>query len=442
MTKQPAQIILSIVVPCYNEAKNIPLILKRFDEIINRSDIEIILVNNGSTDNSESVLVGLLSQYPFAQTVKVSVNKGYGYGIIAGLRIAKGQFLGWTHADMQTDPGDTLKALEIIERQNYAPDVFIKGKRLKRPQFDNFFSVFMGLFESVLLGVIVYEINGQPTIFSRAFFDSWKNPPHDFSLDLYAYALAKRRRMRINRIPVYFPPRIHGTSSWNNGLGAKWKLIKRTLGFSWKLRKEITNTPRGFTNYIAHRVNTIEELKNLPTHFGVEIDLRDRDDGKIIMEHEPFMTGEDFENYLKYYQHGIMILNIKSERIEPRILELLKKYEIKDFFFLDSSFPMIYSLSEKGERNIAVRFSEFESLESILAVKDRVKWVWVDCFSNFPLDGEIYESLKNEGLRLCLVSPELQGREQEIEQYKKIMRTEGMVFDAICTKSYNIKRWL
>lgn len=43
---------LSIVVPCYNEQENIPLLLKRFEEVIKREDMEVILVDNGSTDES------------------------------------------------------------------------------------------------------------------------------------------------------------------------------------------------------------------------------------------------------------------------------------------------------------------------------------------------------------------------------------------------------
>lgn len=54
---------LSIVIPCYNEAENIPLILKRFREIIGKSNIEVILVNNGSTDNTAEVLKQILPNY-------------------------------------------------------------------------------------------------------------------------------------------------------------------------------------------------------------------------------------------------------------------------------------------------------------------------------------------------------------------------------------------
>lgn len=107
---------LSIVVPCYNEAENIPLILKRFSDIIMRNDIEVILVDNGSTDTSPQILSELLPVYSFARSVKVDVNQGYGYGIVQGLKSCNGEFIGWTHADMQTDPADLIKALYLIER--------------------------------------------------------------------------------------------------------------------------------------------------------------------------------------------------------------------------------------------------------------------------------------------------------------------------------------
>ena len=107
--------------------------------------------------------------------------------------------------------------------------------------------------------------------------------------------------------------------------------------------------------YIAHRINTVKELKSLPVEYGVELDLRDDLNGRIYIQHNPFEPGEDFEEYLKEYHHGTMILNIKSERIELKILEMLPKYDVKSYFFLDSSFPMIWLLSNQGEKNIALR---------------------------------------------------------------------------------------
>ncbi len=226
---------LSIVVPCYNEAENIPLILKRFSEVIKRDDIEVILVNNGSTDNSEDILNSLLPNYPFAKTVKVEVNQGYGYGILQGLKSANGKYIGWTHADMQTDPIDVIKALEIIENQN-KDKIFVKGNRKGRPLFDVFFTFGMGCFETLLMGQFLWDINAQPNIFSRELFDNWSNPPYDFALDLFALYEAKKQNYNILRFPVFFPERIHGSSHWNTGILAKWKFIKRTIDFSFKLK--------------------------------------------------------------------------------------------------------------------------------------------------------------------------------------------------------------
>ena len=229
----------SIVIPCYNEGPNLPLILARFAEVLaGKENIEIILVNNGSTDNSSQILRELLPTYPFAKVVDVEINQGYGFGILAGLKESKGQFVGWTHADMQTDPKDVLRAIDLIETTD-STRIFIKGNRKNRPWFDSFFTVGMSLFECILLGTWLWDINAQPTLFHRTFMTEWKNPPNDFSLDLFAIYHAKKGHYSILRFPVKFPPRIHGVSHWNTGLLAKWKFIKRTLVFSFQLKKTI-----------------------------------------------------------------------------------------------------------------------------------------------------------------------------------------------------------
>tara|TARA_A100001015_G_C15034324_1_gene735148 strand:- start:1587 stop:2729 length:1143 start_codon:yes stop_codon:yes gene_type:complete len=193
--------------------------------------------------------------------------------------------------------------------------------------------------------------------------------------------------------------------------------------------------------YFAHRINTTENLKKIPKKYGIELDLRDY--GKeLMLEHDPFTGGERFEDFLKSYDKSSIILNIKSERIEYKVLELLKKFNITEYFFLDSSFPMIFTLSKEGEKNIAIRFSEYESIDSVLLMKNRVKWVWVDCFNNFPLNQENYKKIIDAGLKICLVSPELQKHNIErINEFKTIIYKNNFKIDAICTKIYNIDKW-
>ena len=194
------------------------------------------------------------------------------------------------------------------------------------------------------------------------------------------------------------------------------------------------------TTFIAHRINTISELKKIPKEYGVEIDIRDWGN-ELILQHDPYKKGERLEDFLKHYHHKLLILNIKSERIEHKVLELIKKYSIEKYFFLDSSFPMIYLLSKDGEKNIALRFSEFEGIDTILTMAGRVEWIWVDCFTKLPITKENHKLLKEKGFKFCLVSPELQGQNEKLTTYKQYLQDEGIVFDAVCTKVYNVDEW-
>jgi len=185
--------------------------------------------------------------------------------------------------------------------------------------------------------------------------------------------------------------------------------------------------------YISHRVNTVAQLLQTPPEYGVELDLRDHGD-RLVLQHDPFKgdSGEDFESYLTHYRHGLMILNVKSERVEHRVLELVEKYHVKEYLFLDSSFPMMRLLASEGEHRLAVRFSEFEPVESALAMAGRADWCWVDCFTRNPLTPETYAALRQH-FKLCVVSPELQGRPADtIADYAKELR--AYPFDAVCTK--------
>ncbi|PZO59631.1 MAG: glycosyl transferase family 2 [Phormidesmis priestleyi] len=230
---------LSIIIPCFNESKNLPLLLARFSEVIHRDDIEVILVDNGSIDGSSEVLSQLLPEYPFARSVRVDINQGYGYGILYGLRAAQGRFLGWTHADMQTDPQDVIRGLSILENSSSPERTYVKGKRYGRPFADSFFTVGMSLCTSLLLGTPFWDVNAQPNLFAKTFFETWESPPYDFSLDLYCYYKAVNSRLKIVRFEVLFGQRAYGSSHWNINWRAKIKFIKRTFNFTWKLRKRL-----------------------------------------------------------------------------------------------------------------------------------------------------------------------------------------------------------
>lgn len=234
---------LSIVVPCYNEEKNIPLIVEKFSRICEgRNDVEVILVNNGSTDSSAGVFEERVAQYPSPalQVVTVKTNIGYGHGIVTGLRAATGDVLAWTHADLQTDPADAIRAFEKFRSFSDPARVMIKGKRIKRSFGQWGFTFGMSCIASALLGGVYYDINAQPKLFHRSLFEKMTNPPDDFSLDLYLLYIAKNNGVRLHTIPVTFNKRIHGESKWAFSFSSKWKTILRTIRYIFALRRSVT----------------------------------------------------------------------------------------------------------------------------------------------------------------------------------------------------------
>ena len=186
---------------------------------------------------------------------------------------------------------------------------------------------------------------------------------------------------------------------------------------------------------IAHRKNTIAELSQTPTQFGIEVDIRSWEKG-LTIHHDPFVQGEDFQEWLRHYKHQILILNVKEEGLEAQLIELMKEHNISNYFFLDQSFPFLVKWAKLGEKRLAVRVSEYESVNTALSLKDKVDWIWVDCFTHFPLSLEEAKQLKQANFKLCLVSPELQGRnaESEIPALKELLGTLGISVDAVCTK--------
>ena len=229
---------LSLIIPCYNEAKNLPPLLVRCGAVAERG-AEVVLVDNGSRDETPKVLQKLLPLYPGCCSIRVEVNQGFGYGVLAGLAAAHGDVLAWTHADMQTDPMDAVKGFEFFECAAEPERVFVKGRRYGRPASDVVFAVGMSVFETLLLGLPMWDINAQPVMFHRQFFESWQNPPNDFALELFAYYNARKAGLKIERFPVLFAERHSGVSSWNVNWSAKMKFIRRTMDYSFRLRRQI-----------------------------------------------------------------------------------------------------------------------------------------------------------------------------------------------------------
>ena len=160
---------LSIIIPCYNEELSLNKLVENCLSNIN-DNIEIILVDNGSTDSTFKSLINLNLPYNIIP-LRIEKNKGYGDGILQGLKHAKGEIVSWTHADLQTDVSDVIIGFNQFEENLINKRCMVKGIRKNRNIIDSFFTFSMGVYSSIVIGKWMYDINAQPKMFHRSFMD-------------------------------------------------------------------------------------------------------------------------------------------------------------------------------------------------------------------------------------------------------------------------------
>jgi len=180
-----------------------------------------------------------------------------------------------------------------------------------------------------------------------------------------------------------------------------------------------------------HRVNTIDALTSLAPGLGLEFDVREGASG-LVVTHDAFTAGPPLERFLEQAHGPPLIVNLKCAGIEGHVLRALERAGVGDFFLLDCALPTLVKLVAGGERRVAVRWSEWEPREAVERFRGRAAWIWADCFTRFPGDDDDWRALAAD-FRICVVSPELQGRPFEaIGDARRELANRP--FHAVCTK--------
>ena len=200
-------------------------------------NIEIIIVENGSTDKTnENIIKSDLYKHNKINLVIIKKNLGYGFGIMSGVYKASGNFIGWCHADLQTEPLDIYEAFiknkEKLEKNNCV----VKGPRKKRHLLDNIFTLGMSVIVSMIFIKKINDINAQPKLFPKSIVKYMKNSPNDFYLHLFFLIMASINNFKIINYEVIMKKRVYGEAKGGGSIRGKFKLIKRTMIYILKLR--------------------------------------------------------------------------------------------------------------------------------------------------------------------------------------------------------------
>jgi len=190
---------------------------------------------------------------------------------------------------------------------------------------------------------------------------------------------------------------------------------------------------------IIHRVNSIELLKSIDYKYGCEIDIR-TNGSSLILNHDPFTTGESLIDFLDEYHHGTLVLNIKETGIEKTVLKEIQKRKISSYFLLDVEIPFVIKATMENEKNIAVRFSEFEPIENATFFSGKLNWIWIDSVTKVPINKENFKIINQ--YNICVVCPSLWNRVNEINDVKQNLDSYNFDNIKVITKMDHVNKWI
>lgn len=238
---------LSVVIPCFNEADNVTTVVNELQGIVKNHPypIEIIVVDGNSNDGTPERLTTVFKDLDpdIFKLILLTERGGYGKDIMHALSQATGDILSWTHADLQTDIIDLIKAYELyLDKSQITPNLFVKGIRENRSLSENFFTKGMEIVTFLLLNVYLKDIYGQPKMFPRHFFTEYmlNQAPDDFALDIFVMYHVEAHGYTTYGLPVIFKPRLHGEAKGGGGgIKAKYNIIMKIFKCILRLRKKL-----------------------------------------------------------------------------------------------------------------------------------------------------------------------------------------------------------
>lgn len=212
----------SLIIPCYNEGKNLPILVNKYKKFLIKPKNELVLVNNGSVDDTEKFFKKL-AKFKNIRTCKVKRNFGFGYGLKKGILASKGKVVIYSHADLQVNPNDIIRSIKLFEKNKHNKKIFIKGNRIKLIKnnwsfIDMCFSFGYTILCSILFRKKIFDIHAMPVLFSKNLLKNLHYIPNEFSIDLSFYLHSIKNHFKIIRFPVNFDKnkRKYGEGSSDN----------------------------------------------------------------------------------------------------------------------------------------------------------------------------------------------------------------------------------
>lgn len=232
---------LSVALPAYNEEENLrPMIaevVEVMDGLVNEElieEYEVIIVNDGSKDNTANLVVELSQQFPAVRLVNHEINKGYGAAVYTGFISARKDLVFLTDSDKQFNISDIRRLLPLLDEAD-----LVAGYRAPRqdPFKRRLFGQGWSMLVTILFGYTVRDVDCAFKLFRREIIEAIDIESRGATFSAEFLVRAKRQGYRFREVPVTHLPRVAGTQT-----GAKLHVITRAfrelIRFRWRLWQE------------------------------------------------------------------------------------------------------------------------------------------------------------------------------------------------------------
>lgn len=211
---------LSLVMPCYNEEEmlgySVPALFDAFEEA--GFDLELIAVDNGSTDHTSALIDELAERYPSIRKVVVTDNQGYGHGVLSGYPHCRGRWVGHICADLQVDPSDVVKLFAVATVTNQPRLIKIRRRFRMESARRKVVSYAYNALTNVLFGGLESnDINGTPKILPHEYLEAMRLRSTDWFLDPEIMIKARRMGLPVVELNALSQIRMGGSSNVSPG---------------------------------------------------------------------------------------------------------------------------------------------------------------------------------------------------------------------------------
>lgn len=229
---------ISLVLPCYNEEKNIAAAVKDVASWMQASAIhgEIVVVDDGSSDGSAALLEELAREYPMLKIVRHETNQGYGVAVRSGCDAATMPYIAFMDSDGQFKARDFDRLLPHLESYD-----FVTGRRRRRADsfVRNTYGKVLGLFNCAVFGLWVRDVNCAMKIFKREIWPKIR-PEHGVEklFNTEVFLNLKRAHIPWHQVDVPHYPRTAG-----NPTGGSFRVIVRLFREMLALKRATGKRP-------------------------------------------------------------------------------------------------------------------------------------------------------------------------------------------------------